>query len=169
MTNFAALIGVVRRHRLGVSHSFVYPTAERCVFHALIETAEYADASTRPDHANELRAKKQAPDPALELGQVGYMILSALALRYAEDAEFQKAASSYALGVEKEMRPTWEELMATLLASHMCRETDQNAFWYLAMLAFLVWHAMADKTYGALASLNEAMKNIDKRITYSKT
>lgn len=167
--NFAALIGVVRKHRHGVSHSFAYPTAERCVFHALIETAEYADAATRPHHASELRAKRQAPDPVLEFGQVGYMILSALALRYTEDAEFQEVATSYMSARGGGVRPMWEELMATLLASYMYRETNQGAFWHLAILAFLIWYIMADQTYGALASLNEAMKNIDARITYIKT
>lgn len=157
-----AVMANARQHRKRTKHEFPYPDFHRCLFHALIETAEYADALERPLYPEEIRAKKQMPDPVLELGQVGYMIASGLALLL-DDRKAAEAVASVNSRLRQDQL-NWTHLMMALLNVRMF---PQEALAHTTT-AFAIWLHVAQDTCGVLHCLNQAMANIDQRITYHK-
>jgi len=64
--------------RLMLEGKFPYPSAVDCMRYAIQEMAEYDDARMREDQPDHKRNNERTPDPRKELGQAGYMILSAM-------------------------------------------------------------------------------------------
>lgn len=64
--------------RLMLEGKFPYPEGVRCMRYAVQELAEYDDARMRLDQPDHKRNNERQPDSRRELGQAGYMILSAM-------------------------------------------------------------------------------------------
>ena len=64
--------------RMMLEGKFPYPSAVDCMRYAIQEMAEYDDARMREDQPDHKRNNERTPDPRKELGQAGYMILSAM-------------------------------------------------------------------------------------------
>ena len=64
--------------RMMLEGKFPYPSAVDCMRYAIQEMAEYDDAMMRQDQPDHKRNNERQPDPRRELGQAGYMILSAM-------------------------------------------------------------------------------------------
>lgn len=168
VSNVRFLVSSVRYHRYCVRHEFQYPDFARCLFHALVETAEYIDAAYYNMYPGERRAKSKAPDPVLELGQAGYMLVSALALRCSDDEVASSVKAVY--DALTSMEATWQNLMRALLDA-VTAETDDavDLAIKLTIKAFAVWLRIAEAEYGAVTCIRAAMANIDKRITYHRS
>jgi hypothetical protein len=64
--------------RLMLEGKFPYPSAVDCMRYAIQEMAEYDDARMREDQPDHKRNNERQADARKELGQAGYMILSAM-------------------------------------------------------------------------------------------
>jgi hypothetical protein len=74
--------------RLMLEGKFPYPSAVDCMRYAIQEMAEYDDAMMRAYQPDHKRNNERQPDPRKELGQAGYMILSAM-LYFEKDFPYQ--------------------------------------------------------------------------------
>src|SRR5574343_139598 len=64
--------------RMMLDGKFPYPSAVDCMRYAIQELAEMDDAMMRQEQPNHKRNNGREHDPRKELGQAGYMILSAI-------------------------------------------------------------------------------------------
>lgn len=71
--------------RLMLEGKFPYPSAVDCMRYAIQEMAEFDDARMREDQPDHKRNNERQPDARKELGQAGYMVLSALLLDKGND------------------------------------------------------------------------------------
>lgn len=68
----------VRLSRERTAATFPLPSVLDCIRYAITELAEYDDALLRQERTNDKRNNDKAHDARSELGQCGYMLLSAL-------------------------------------------------------------------------------------------
>ena len=67
----------VRKSRELTAATFPLPSVLDCIRYAITELAEYDDALLRQERTGDKRNNDKAHDPRSELGQCGYMLLSA--------------------------------------------------------------------------------------------
>ncbi len=68
----------VRQSRELTAATFPLPSVLDCIRYAITELAEYDDALLRQERTGDKRNNDKAHDPRNELGQCGYMLLSAM-------------------------------------------------------------------------------------------
>ena len=84
----------VASSRLMLDGHFPYPNAVDCMRYSLQEMCEYDDAMMRQEQPDHKRNNGREHDPRKELGQAGYMILSAY-LHFGEPLKLQNVDTDY--------------------------------------------------------------------------